>query len=97
VATGQEEGACSGSYYRGAEGGINGDFARKERPMMAWLDTLGYRLCWRSGRLASLWALIWYRYRCPYPIIKDHSARACVATGHCGCDNRPRYPQETEQ
>jgi hypothetical protein len=58
--------------------------------MMQWLDTLGYRLCWRSGWLAFQWSRIWYHYRCPYPIITDHSARACVEAGHCGCDNGQR-------
>jgi hypothetical protein len=60
--------------------------------MMVWLDTLGYRLCWRGGRLAGLWARIWYRYRCPYPVIPDHSARACVLSGECGCENQKFYP-----
>lgn len=59
---------------------------------MRWLDELGYRLCWKRGWLASQWARIWYYYRCPYPIIKDHSARACIAAGNCGCDNAGRYP-----
>jgi hypothetical protein len=57
--------------------------------MTNWLDDLGYRLCWRSGRIADWWARIWYRWRCPYPIIADRSVRACIAGGHCGCDNLP--------
>jgi hypothetical protein len=62
--------------------------------MMTWLDTLGYRMCWGSGWLPYQWSRIWYRYRCPYPISTDHSARACVAAGCCGCSNGSRYPQE---
>lgn len=58
--------------------------------MIRWLDELGYRMCWRSGWLATQWARVWYHYRCPYPVIKDHSARACVKAGHCGCNNGPR-------
>lgn len=27
---------------------------------------------------------------CPYPIIDDHSVEACIAAGHCSCDNRER-------
>jgi hypothetical protein len=34
---------------------------------------------------------VYYRYRCPYPVIEDRSARACVEGGHCGCNNAPRY------
>jgi hypothetical protein len=34
---------------------------------------------------------VYYRYRCPYPVIEDPSARACVEGGHCGCNNAPRY------
>lgn len=63
--------------------------------MMAWLDTLGYRLCWGSGRLPFLWSRIWYRYRCPYPVSADRSVRACIAGGYCGCENAPRTPQES--
>lgn len=58
--------------------------------MTRWLEELGYRLCWHRGWLAFQWSRIWYHFRCPYPIIADHSARACVAAGHCGCDNGPR-------
>jgi hypothetical protein len=59
--------------------------------MIQWLDTIGYRMCWGSGWLAFQWSRIWYHYRCPYPIITDHSARACVESGHCGCSNLDRY------
>lgn len=58
--------------------------------MPDWLDSIGYRLCWRSDWVARLWAPVWFRWRCPYPIIKDHSVRACIAAGHCGCDNGTR-------
>lgn len=29
------------------------------------------------------------RYYCPRPIGKDKTARACIAAGNCGCDNKP--------
>lgn len=70
--------------------------------MPVWLDTLGYVICfrlaalrvyrkWPVGWLENLWTGIWYRYRCPYPTIKDHSARACNEAGCCGCSNADRY------
>lgn len=49
----------------------------------------GYALCWREGRIAGLWARVWYRFYCPYPLTENHSARACIASGNCGCDNNP--------
>lgn len=71
------------------------------RAVNRWLDEKGYVLCftlarlridwgWPFGWLEYVWAGIWYHYRCPYPIIKDHSARACVEAGNCGCNNGPR-------
>jgi hypothetical protein len=64
--------------------------------MMRWIDDLGYRLCWGNSWLAYQWSRVWYRYRCPYPVIEDRSARACVAAGCCGCNNGFRFPQESE-
>lgn len=53
------------------------------------MDSFLYRLAfWASRhRIAWLPAII-YRFRCPYPIIEDHSVRACIDGGHCGCDNQ---------
>lgn len=34
---------------------------------------------------------IFFRYRCPYPIDGNRSARACFMAGHCGCDNQNRF------
>lgn len=53
---------------------------------------LGYTLCiGRPSRLRDWWASIWYRYYCPRPIIDDPTAKACVRSGCCGCDNQGRY------
>lgn len=65
--------------------------------MTEWLDTLGYRLTMRGDWISDLWSRIWFRWRCPYPIIADHSARACIESGNCGCDNGPRNPRGIEQ
>lgn len=67
--------------------------------MSRWLDDLGYRMCWKSGWLASQWARLWYHYRCPYPISAARSARGCAESGECGCNNGPRlaphlYPED---
>jgi hypothetical protein len=42
------------------------------------------------GRCDWFWS-VYYRYQCPYPIIPDHSVRACCEAGHCGCDNADRF------
>jgi hypothetical protein len=55
--------------------------------MVRWLEVQGYRLCWRGDWITRLWAPIWFRFYCPYPIIEDVSARACIKAGHCGCNN----------
>jgi hypothetical protein len=60
-----------------------------------WVE-FGYSLCFRGDWIGNLWSRIWYRWYCPYPIIDDCSVRACIAAGHCGCDNNPnplRIPQ----
>lgn len=36
-------------------------------------------------------AALYYRFRCPYPIIANKSARACVEAGCCGCNNAEWY------
>jgi hypothetical protein len=51
--------------------------------MPYWVQCLLVRFEWMQR--------IVFRYRCPYPVIADHSARACVEGGHCGCDNQSRY------
>lgn len=56
--------------------------------MWRWFDDLGYRLCLRGSWIYDRWAHVWFRWRCPHPIISDRSARACIAAGHCGCDNK---------
>ena len=67
--------------------------------MRQWIEAQGYAMVYRlaalegpAGRwLHDLWAGIWYRYYCPYPIIADNRARACVRAGDCGCSNLARY------
>jgi hypothetical protein len=44
---------------------------------------------WASWYRVDWLAALIYRICCPYPIIPDHSARACIAAGLCGCDNKP--------
>ncbi len=46
-----------------------------------------YRLTMRGDWIAYLISRIWFRWRCPYPVIEDHSVRACVKSGNCGCSN----------
>ena len=41
---------------------------------------------WLRGR----WAALWFRWWCPYPVIDDWRASACIAAGKCGCDNCPK-------
>jgi hypothetical protein len=41
--------------------------------------------------LADCWATLWFRHYCPYPVIEDRTARACVECGQCGCNNLDRY------
>jgi hypothetical protein len=55
--------------------------------MTNWIDKFGYRL---AQRFQWRFAPLWYRWRCPYPILDDHSVRACIAADCCGCDNDPR-------
>ena len=52
------------------------------------IDEILYRLAWRFQ-----WTLapIIYRFRCPHPIIADHSVHACIASDNCGCDNLPKW------
>jgi hypothetical protein len=58
-------------------------------------DTWLYRLAmWASMHRIDWLSTLIYRYRCPYPIIEDHSVRACIASGNCGCDNNPAPTRE---
>lgn len=57
-------------------------------------ESIGYGLCMRGGWISDLWSKIWYRWYCPYPIIDDHSARACIKAGCCGCNNLPTNPTD---
>lgn len=47
-------------------------------------DTIIFWLIQRCPGFAA----IYYRFHCPYPIIADRSARACIAAGCCGCKNK---------
>lgn len=53
------------------------------------LETFMYGLCWRGDWISRIVAPVWYRLYCPYPLIKNWTARACIASGNCGCDNAP--------
>ena len=47
-----------------------------------------YRLgFWLELHFPRIWGVTYARYYCPRPIIKDRTARACIAAGHCGCNN----------
>ena len=53
------------------------------------IDSMLYRIAfWASYRNIGWLASLIYRFKCPYPIQKDHSVQACIKAGHCGCDNR---------
>ncbi len=55
--------------------------------MSARFERFGYDLCMRADWIGGLWARLWYRFYCPYPLRDDHSAAACIAAGDCSCDN----------
>lgn len=57
----------------------------------------GYSLCFRSDWISDLWAPIWFRWWCPYPVIADYRAKACIASGNCGCDNGPPVKDAQER
>ena len=57
-----------------------------ERLSKGRLVRFGYAMTMRGDWISDLWAPIWFRWWCPYPVIADYSARACVASGDCGCD-----------
>jgi hypothetical protein len=57
----------------------------------SWLYSLAI---WASiHRVDWLHTLI-YKFRCPYPLIDDHSVRACIASGNCGCNNNPALSRD---
>lgn len=51
--------------------------------MPLWVQGLLLRYEW-------LYRIV-FRYRCPYPVIENGSARACYKAGKCGCDNARRF------
>jgi hypothetical protein len=54
------------------------------------IETFLYALTTRGDWLARIVSRFWFRWRCPCPILPDHSVRACVQAGVCGCDNADR-------
>lgn len=56
--------------------------------MKRWLIEQGYRICLRGDWIGDLWARFFLRWYCPHPCLDDWTARACIAAGHCGCNNR---------
>lgn len=54
---------------------------------------------WFQGfLLRHPWAFrVWFRYRCPYPIDDNNSARACFEAWLCGCDNATRFRSTVRQ
>lgn len=67
--------------------------------MKRWFETQGYVAVWwlalRQGPLArwlhDTWSSFFFRRYCPYPTLKDNwTARACVESGCCGCNNQDR-------
>lgn len=66
------------------------------------LIAAGYAACWALSasnfrRTASAWCWVWYRYFCPYPTNGFYRARDCARCNNCGCNNGPRYRQNTTQ
>lgn len=52
------------------------------------MDRTLYRVAlWASWHRIDWLAALIYRVICPYPLIDDKSARACIRAGLCGCDN----------
>lgn len=43
---------------------------------------------WLELHFPRIWGQTYARYYCPRPISEDKTARACIAAGHCGCNNR---------
>lgn len=63
--------------------------------MKRWLEGIGYSLCWRGDWISRAWCPVWFHFYCPYPIISDYTARACIAAGKCGCSNLPSPTTES--
>ncbi len=42
---------------------------------------------WLEVNFPRIWAATYSRYYCPRPILKNKTARACIAAGYCGCNN----------
>lgn len=53
-----------------------------------------YGLTMRGDWISRVVAPIWFHWYCPYPLSDDWTARACVKSGECGCDNKPRYAND---
>jgi hypothetical protein len=51
------------------------------------MDNFIYGLTMRGDWIADIVSRVWFRWRCPYPIIPDHSVQACREAGHCGCSH----------
>ncbi len=60
----------------------------RTRPLPLWMQSILIRSNWLQTLL--------YRYRCPYPVLADRSARACCEAECCGCDNATRYKSGRE-
>ena len=58
---------------------------------MNLLQQWGYAQCFGCTWRSRVWARIWYYFFCPYPVIDDPRASACVKAGACGCDNARRF------
>jgi hypothetical protein len=67
--------------------------------MKRWLETQGYLMVWRLAGyrwpgarwLHDTWAEFWYRHYCPYPTHGNWTARSCVMSCNCSCENLDRY------
>jgi len=49
---------------------------------MRKLEDWGYQLCWELGWrkwIGRLWAPIWYRWYCPYPVIENRPGESWFA------------------
>lgn len=51
------------------------------------IEEFMYGLTFRGDWIARIVCPIWFHWYCPYPIIDDYTARACINAGKCGCNN----------
>lgn len=54
---------------------------------MKLIEQWGYAQCFRISWIGTIWSAIWYRFYCPYPVLNNPRAKACIAAGACGCNN----------